>query len=135
LAMAVSLNSADPTHWGTAGYVVEHALRWLLENPDPTRVLNVNVPDRPVEQVLGVRQAPLASFGMVHARIKEVDHGHLTLTYTGTDMSKEPQSDAGLVARGWATLSLLRAPVADDGAELFRIEHDGAKERRSGARR
>src|SRR5690606_18354019 len=36
LAMAVSLNSADPKHWDTAGYVVERALRWLLENPDPT---------------------------------------------------------------------------------------------------
>ena len=135
LAMAVSLNSADPTHWDTAGYVVKRALRWLLDNPDPTRVMNLNVPDRPVDQILGLRKAPLASFGMVHARIKEADHGHLTLTYTGTDMSKEPQSDAGLVARGWATVSLLRAPVADDDADLPHFEHEGAREHRMSAQR
>lgn len=118
LGMAVSLNSADPQHWDTAGHFAARMLAWLLEHPDPSGVVNLNVPDRPLADVLGLRRAPLASFGMVHARIRELDQGHLTLTYTGTDASSEPRSDAGLLSRGWATVSLLRAPVADDDAPL-----------------
>lgn len=118
LGMAVSMNSSDPRHWDTAEHFTTRVLTWLLEQPRPRGVINLNVPDRPLSDVLGLRRAPLASFGMVHARIRELDQGHLTLTYTGTDASSEPRSDAGLLSRGWATVSLLRAPVADEDAQL-----------------
>jgi 5'-nucleotidase len=117
-AMAVSIASAAPQHWATAGLVAAHALPWLLEREDRTKVLNVNTPDVPPEQLLGVRKAPLASFGSVQARVHEVDKGNLMVTYSALDAGVDASSDAGLLAAGWATLTLLEAPCYVADAEL-----------------
>src|SRR5699024_7396749 len=61
-ALAVSIASADPQHWATAELVTEHAFAWLRAQPADERVLNVNVPDIPAEQLRGLRPARLASF-------------------------------------------------------------------------
>lgn len=114
-SLAVSLDAADPEHWDTAEHVATHALAWLLERPRSRRTLNVNVPDVPRDRLRGLRQAPLATFGAVHARIaRSDDDPGLVVRYEGTERSTEPDSDAGLLARGWATASLLLAPYADD---------------------
>lgn len=117
-AMAVSIASAAPQHWATAGVVAAHALPWLLERADPTRVLNINTPDVAPEQLLGVRKAPLASFGSVQARVHEVDRGNLMVTYAALDPGADAASDAGLLAAGFATLTLLEAPCFVEDAEL-----------------
>jgi 5'-nucleotidase len=45
------------------------------------------------------------------------------LTYTGVEAEDEPGTDHYLLARGWATLTMLRAPVDDDsGVTLPRID-------------
>ncbi|NMR19721.1 5'/3'-nucleotidase SurE [Cellulomonas fimi] len=121
--MAVSIADDDPRHWETAGVVVRPLLDWLLASEPLDRVVNVNVPDRPAHQVRGVRQAPLASFGTVHARIREVDHGNLVLTYSEVEVNREMDTDAGLLARGWATVTLLRAPVHDADAAVPELLH------------
>ncbi len=81
-------------------------------------MLNVNTPDVPPEQLLGVRKAPLASFGSVQARVHEVDKGNLMVTYSALDPGVDASSDAGLLAAGWATLTLLEAPCYVADAEL-----------------
>ncbi len=117
--IAVSLADARPQHWGTAAAYTAHVLDWVLNRPQtPDRVINLNVPDRPLPEVRGLRRAPLASFGAVQARIREVDHGNLMLTYQEVEVTREPDTDAGLLARGWATLTLLHAPAFDADAEL-----------------
>lgn len=113
-SVAVSLDSADPQHWATARLVVDHAVAWVTRTPLEHRTLNVNVPDVAPDALRGLRQAPLASFGMVHARIHEADDRSLVLRYQGTERTTEPESDAGLLARGWATATLLLAPWADE---------------------
>ncbi|MFI2102228.1 5'/3'-nucleotidase SurE [Isoptericola sp. NPDC019693] len=117
-SLAVSLDAADPVHWDTAENVATHALAWLLGRPLSRRTLNINVPDLPRDRLRGLRQAPLATFGAVHARIARNDDDPsdpgLVVRYEGTERSTEPDSDAGLLARGWATASLLLAPYADD---------------------
>ncbi|BDZ41536.1 5'/3'-nucleotidase SurE [Paraoerskovia sediminicola] len=112
-AVAVSIDSSTPQHWATARSVTDHGLAWALENDLSGRVLNLNVPDVAPDRLRGLRQAPLATFGAVSARIHEHDDRNLTLRYTGTDVSLEPESDAGLLGRGWATATLLRGPYAD----------------------
>lgn len=117
--LAVSLGDARPRHWATAEAYTTHVLRWMLEQPrQPDRVLNLNVPDRPLAEVRGLRRAPLAAFGAVQARVHEVEHGNLMLTYSELAASQESETDAGLLLRGWATVTLLHAPAFEADAPL-----------------
>ncbi|HEX2024641.1 MAG TPA: hypothetical protein VHF00_08035, partial [Acidimicrobiales bacterium] len=59
---------------GTAEAVAHQALSWLAGAQART-VLNVNVPDLPLERLAGVRWAPLANFGQVQAAMREGDGG------------------------------------------------------------
>lgn len=117
--MAVSLADARPRHWDTAGLYARHVLEWMRDRPhQPDRVVNLNVPDRPAAEVRGLRRAPLAAFGAVQARVHEVEHGNLMLTYSEHQASQEQDTDAGLLLRGWATVTLLHAPAFDAEADL-----------------
>lgn len=116
--LAVSSAAMRPAHWGTAGAVAAHGLRWLMSRPATDGVLNVNVPDVPLADLRGVRSAPLASFGAVQAQVAELEQGRLTLTFEEIDPMRDAASDAGLLASGWATLTLVRAPWFDASAEL-----------------
>lgn len=110
-ALAVSLTAHEPRHWDTAVAMAERSLAWLLkvEHDEPT-VLNLNVPDLPLERLRGLRAAPLAGFGAVQADIAEIGEGFLTVTYSEVDATREPHTDAGLAGAGWATVSTLRWP-------------------------
>jgi 5'-nucleotidase len=122
--MAVSLDAADPVHWESAGLVAAHGLRWFLEQPAADGVLNVNVPDLPPDEVRGVRRAPLARFGAVQARVDLLDQEGLDLqvSYEEVDRSVDAASDAGLLAAGWATMSLLQAPCWSPEADLPELD-------------
>ncbi|MCB7135206.1 5'/3'-nucleotidase SurE [Cellulosimicrobium marinum] len=117
-SIAVSVDAADPRHWETARLVTDHVLDWVRRTPLEGRTLNVNVPDLPVDRLRGLRAAPLATFGLVQARVHEDGDRHLMLQYSGTERHSEPDSDTGLLTRGWATATLLRAPFADTEVEV-----------------
>jgi 5'-nucleotidase len=117
-SVAVSVDAAEPQHWDTARMVTDHVLGWLRDNPLDGRTLNVNVPDCPPDRLRGLRNAPLASFGLVQARIHENEERNLMLQYAGTERHSEPESDTGLLTRGWATATLLRAPFAEHDVEV-----------------
>jgi 5'-nucleotidase len=117
--LAVSLADARPQHWATAEVYSAHVLDWLVGQPETRdRVVNLNVPDRPPAEVRGLRKAPLAPFGAVQARIHEVEHGNLMLTYQEPSATQDADTDAGLLARGWATITLLHSPAFDADADL-----------------
>ncbi|HLT83735.1 MAG TPA: 5'/3'-nucleotidase SurE [Phototrophicaceae bacterium] len=126
-ALAVSIASAEPQHWSTARLVTEHAFAWLREQPDDEeRVLNINVPDIPADQLRGLRPAHLASFGAVQARVREKGKDYVMLTYSGVTAREERGSDHDLLTRGWATATLLTAPYDDPGdTELPQFEGSG----------
>jgi 5'-nucleotidase len=115
---AFSLGALRPTHWDTAAHVAEHVIDWLVRTPLDGRTVNVNVPDIPVTELRGLRQTPLASFGVVEGRVVESDERLVVMRYELVDTASEPESDAGWLAQGWATATLLRAPVADDGLDV-----------------
>lgn len=117
--MAVSIASSAPRHLETARALTAQALPWYLaRDPHCNQVLNLNVPDLPWQQLRGMRQAALASFGAVRARVKEKGHGHVTLTYAGLGAGNEKGTDAYLLARGWATLTLLESLTGVDDVDL-----------------
>lgn len=118
-AMAVSMTAADPKCWDTAAAVATKTLAWLLDHlTRPPVVLNVNVPDIPLEDLSGITEAPLASFGAVQADIAEIGQGFVTLTFSDIDVRAEPETDAGLQTFGWATVTPLNGPSRTDNYAL-----------------
>lgn len=130
-AMAVSVASARPRHLDVAHLVADRALGWLLAQDRSyisDKVLNVNVPDLPLPEVRGMRQARLASFGAVAARVEEHGTGYVTLTYSGLGSGDELGTDAYLLARGWATLTLLDGVSSVPEAPLPRWDAPAARD-------
>lgn len=110
-ALAASMASAEPTHWDTAAEVCRVALDWVEHHLLEGRLLNVNVPDIPLDQLRGLRGARLAAFGAVQAAVKERGEGWVQMTYQELDVQHEPGTDAYLLLHGWATASLLTPPT------------------------
>jgi len=108
-ALAISLDSPAPVHFDTAAIVAASAMGWLLQAPAGT-VLNVNVPDLPVDLVRGVREAPLARFGAVEAAMRAVGHGEeetllVRLGRGEGEGATDAGTDASLLAAGFVTVT------------------------------
>ncbi|MFC9971510.1 5'/3'-nucleotidase SurE [Spirillospora sp. NPDC127200] len=104
--LAVSLDVGPDPRWDTAAAVAAEVLTSLLAVDAPVAV-NLNVPNLPFPQVRPLRLAPLASFGAVQTMIAEHGQGFLRTAVEAVDPSGEPDSDAGLLARGHATVTFL----------------------------
>jgi 5'-nucleotidase len=106
-AMAVSIAAHHPQHWDTAAHIARPIIDWLLKTPEPV-LLNVNVPDRHIADVRGLKPAQLATFGSVQTHVTEADDGHVRIEYAelATD---EADTDAALLAAGYATITPLLA--------------------------
>lgn len=104
--LAVSMGVGDPMHWETAAALAVPAVDWLVGQPART-VLNLNVPNLPVNEVRGVRWAELATFGSVRTALVESQGGRLQMEFVGRRDEHPEHTDAGLVDRGWAALTLL----------------------------
>jgi 5'-nucleotidase len=112
-ALAVSAELADPPQWGTAAAVARRAVRWLLASP-PSTVLNVNVPNRPLERLEGVVAAGLAPAGTVQASVTEREGGFVPVTFSDAPVPV-PGTDATALDEGYVSVTALR-PVCEDGA-------------------
>ncbi len=111
--IAVSTTSGAPQHWDTALLVTRYALERWEQRPFDEWILNVNVPDVSPDRLRGLKPARLASFGAVQAQIGRGDEKHIAVTYSAETGPEEPESDHYLLTHGWATATLLRAPVDD----------------------
>lgn len=109
--LAVSIAGIEPVHWDTAAELAAHALDWLAAAPLRT-VLNLNVPDLPLDEVRGVCWATPASLGEWHAVVSEVTDDRLALGLRRTEVDLPVDSDTALVAAGYAAVTLLQPPAA-----------------------
>jgi 5'-nucleotidase len=109
--LAVSMGTGDPLHWETAAELSIPCLEWLLDQPART-VLNLNAPNLPIDQVLGVRWGELATFGSVRTALIESQGGRLQMELVGRRDEHPEHTDAGLVDRGYASLTLLTGITA-----------------------
>ncbi|QCQ91633.1 5'/3'-nucleotidase SurE [Rhodococcus sp. SGAir0479] len=121
--VALSLDQPSPSDWETAEAVASHAVRWAVEHAAPGRVLNVNIPDVPIDGLLGLRAAPLAEFGAVQAEIGDVEENGdesraVTVTFRKVEIDSSGDSDAVLLHDGWATATVLRMPFEVAEADL-----------------
>jgi 5'-nucleotidase len=116
--LAVSLGvGAQGQHWETAAGLAGEVLGGLLRMPAGT-VVNLNVPNVPADAVRGLRSAPLAGFGAVQTHIAERGSGYFTVELSEIDVHAEPDSDAALLAAGWATVTALHPVCAASDVDL-----------------
>jgi 5'-nucleotidase len=106
---------ATVAHWDAAAAVAAAMVPWLLDAPDLS-VLNVNVPNMPVDKVAGARPAQLAPFGTVRSSVVESapGGGRLQMELRPTDDEIPPDSDTGLVAQGFVAVTAIVGPRAAD---------------------
>ena len=125
--LAVSIGVGDEIHWDTAGELAIGALEWLVDQP-PKTLLNLNVPNLPLDEVKGVRWARLAPFGTVRAQLVPADSG-LQVELREHDEKLPDDSDTALVRDGYASISCIvgirvtdHVPVAEHvEAHLFTV--------------
>jgi 5'-nucleotidase len=102
-AIAVSLAWGDDEHWATAAGLAAAAVPCVAE--DPGKVLSLNVPNVPPEEVLGVRAARLHPFA--ERWVVEASSPELILRYEGHTDEPDVTTDVGLVRAGYAAATLL----------------------------
>jgi 5'-nucleotidase len=97
----------DARNWATAADVAGRLLPWLATAPAGT-VLNINVPDRPVNALAGIRRATLAPFGQVRMAIAERGNDFIRTTLDEQHARAIPGTDVALLAAGYATVTPVR---------------------------
>ena len=115
--LAVSIEGFEPAHFATATVVAAAALDWIVDAPAGT-VLNVNVPDLPLDRLAGVCQAPLAAFGTVQAAVREMGSGPYNAQFRFDVPAPEPGTDGALLREGWVTVTALQGVRAAQGGEV-----------------
>jgi 5'-nucleotidase len=106
--VAVSIGIGDEIVWGTAARVAAACVEWAADPHGGPRVLNLTVPNRPLAEVLGVREAHLAPYGTVWAGSAGTSDGHVQLEFTGNDVEGDPDTDLALVRAGYAAVTPLQ---------------------------
>jgi 5'-nucleotidase len=107
--IALSLEwSTGSYHWETAARFAPDAARWAIEaGDDMPAVLNVNVPNRPFPEVLGVREAHLARYGEVWVNNADRSDGDLRLTFEDGGREPDPDADVALIGAGYVAVTPL----------------------------
>lgn len=104
-ALAVSLDVGmrpEAFEWDAAAATALGAVPFLL-SLERGSVLNLNVPNAPAHR--GLREAPLAPFGIVQTTLSERGEKHIRLAVEDLPNVPERGSDAALLAEGFATLT------------------------------
>jgi 5'-nucleotidase len=115
--LAVSIDADEPEHFSTAAALATPLICWLAACPSGAAI-NLNVPNRPADEIAGIRQAPLASIGAVQTNVTDTGQGYVEMTYEAVATPPEPGSDADLLARGWAVVTPLVALTEATGLDL-----------------
>ncbi|HET9732017.1 MAG TPA: 5'/3'-nucleotidase SurE [Acidimicrobiales bacterium] len=127
-AVAVSMEVGEDQNWSTAARLGAVAVEWLTGAPLRT-VLNLNVPNLPLESLRGLRRAQLAPFGTVRAAVVEGADGHLEVEMREVDSELPADSDTALIGEGYATITPLvgirpspdHPGVADELADMAAV--------------
>ncbi|GGH46510.1 5'/3'-nucleotidase SurE [Microbacterium album] len=107
--MAVSLDVGmrpETFAWDAAAATALEVLPFLMDQ-EKGSVVNVNVPN--TERHRGIREAPLAPFGIVQTTLSEKGDKHIRLAVEDLPKVPSPGSDAALLAEGWATVTGLES--------------------------
>jgi 5'-nucleotidase len=119
LGMAVSLDvglkPGPELHWQAAATVAGQMLPQVVSNDF---VLNINVPNRPLSTLAGIRRAKFAKFGVVQITVQEQDKGLVKMSLEEHQVDPEPDTDEALLLEGYVTVSPVRPPAVASDVEL-----------------
>ena len=115
--VAVSLVGSDPKHYWTAGQVASAIVSELKINPLPSRtILNVNVPDRPLEDLHGYKITRLGYRARSHPVIRlnaSDDYRQYRIGTIGSAVDSGPGTDFSAVNEGYVSITPLRIDSTD----------------------
>src|SRR4051812_37152332 len=113
-ALAVSIKWSETGYeWETPAHIAVPALEWAAGSTGAPRVLNLNVPNLPLDEVLGIREAELAPYGEFWGASSDIDSGDPRIGFQGPAIDPDDETDASLVVAGYATVTPLLGIVAD----------------------
>jgi 5'-nucleotidase len=101
-------SSDEAHHWSTAAQYVRELLPKLSDLRDGY-VLNLNVPDRPADDVRGLETAALAQFGQVSMAVAESGQDFVRTSVEENRDRADEGTDLALLTDGYATLTTVRA--------------------------
>ncbi|WP_350276495.1 5'/3'-nucleotidase SurE [Kribbella sp. HUAS MG21] len=108
-ALQVLDESSDAAHhWPTAAAWVRELIPRLRDLNDGF-VLNLNVPDRPADEVRGLATAALAKFGQVQMAVAEAGEDFVRTSVEENRARADRGTDLALLTDGYATLTTVRA--------------------------
>jgi len=108
IATSVAWNADDRHHFGTAADLAAAALEWVTAGRESRpRVLNINAPDLPTQEVRGVREASLAPYGEFWVTNADSETGDLRIEFRGRTQEPGADTDLALVRDGFATVTPL----------------------------
>jgi 5'-nucleotidase len=114
IAVSIDWSIEGEYNWDVAARMAAAAVEWAAKPDGDARVLNVNVPNLPIGELKGVREAVLAPAGEVWVASADVSQGDLKIEITGRADSA-PGTDVALVKDGYVSvtplMSIVRGPA------------------------
>ena len=111
-AIAISLASHTGAHYKTAGWVAQKLVSRLKDSALPAdTILNVNVPDLPIEQITGIESTRLGHRHKAEPVIKEFDPRGRPMYWIGPAGGEEdagPGTDFDAIRRGAVSVTPLQ---------------------------
>jgi 5'-nucleotidase len=117
IAVSTRWSTENEYHWETAAAFAVAAVDWVVQPDAAPRVVNINVPNLPLDEVLGVQETELAPHGEVWVASADASSGDLKLDVKGR-ADAAPGTDVAAVASGYVSVTPLRsvARAASTGA-------------------
>ncbi|HJM29056.1 MAG: 5'/3'-nucleotidase SurE [Acidimicrobiales bacterium] len=90
--------------WETSGIIAAAATHWIMQAPRKT-VLNINVPNKPIKQIRGVKWGRIAAFGTTKTSLEGNIPGKLKIVVSPRDVELKPDTDTALVDEGFISVT------------------------------
>ncbi len=99
IAVSTRWSTTNEYHWETAAAFAVAAVDWVVQPDAAPRVVNINVPNLPLAEILGVEETELAPHGEVWVASADASSGDLKLDVKGR-ADAAPGTDVAAVASG-----------------------------------
>jgi 5'-nucleotidase len=103
--VAVSIAWGEEQLWDSAATIAADMIEWVATQAGAPMVANVNVPNLPLDQIRGVRDARLCPFN--EKWDASTERGELHLEYVGHAGDPDDDTDFALVKSGYCAITLL----------------------------